>query len=255
MSTYITPGGIAAGIYLNMLEQPHLLIAGATGSGKSVIINGLIYTLLFQGPAQNRLILIDPKRVELIDYRYLPHTAGYASEPGQIITVLNQTVDLLERRFIDMQNRRIKKYDGSDVYIFIDEYADLITTSKKYVLPDLIRIAQLGRAAKIHLFIATQRPTKDIINGQIKVNIDSRIALRCPTGQDSRNIINVKGAENLPRFGKGFYLTPETMIPVMVDIPYIEPEKQLSMINWWMSQTRTPDKPKRRIFSLFRKTG
>ena len=132
-----------------------------------------------------------------------------------------------------MQRARQKLTSEPPIYIIIDEFADLMTTQRKTVLPTLCRIAQLGRAAKIHLILATQRPTRDIVNGQIKVNIDCRVALRCPTAQDSRNIIGVKGAEMLPKIGYGLYLTPDTMQPIPVKIPFVpENEIQNSMNKW-----------------------
>lgn len=238
-----TPGGNAPAICLDMLKQPHLLIAGATGSGKSVLINSIIYTALYSSPANIKFILIDPKRVELNNYKTLPHVIGYASEPEQIETALISAVELMESRFKAMQAVKVKEYSGAHIYVIIDEFADLMTTQKKQTLPLLQRIAQLGRAARVHLIAATQRPTRDIINGQIKVNMDSRVALRCPTSQDSRNIINIKGAETLPRYGQGYYLTPETMQPIKIDIPYITDEtiadrirfytKQLNIIRKW----------------------
>ena len=240
MKYYTTPAGSYPRLCENILNQPHVLIAGATGSGKSVLINSLIYTLLYRGPGQAELVLIDPKRVELVNYSNLPHTIGYSSETSDIINTITGTVDLMERRYSEMQKKRIKLYAGPDVYVIIDEYADLVTTSKKYTVPNICRIAQLGRAARIHLIVATQRPTRDIIDGQIKVNIDSRIALRCPTRQDSRNIINVPGAETLPRYGHGYYLTPDTMIPILVDIP-MTPESELNrLIDHWTRQRPRP---------------
>lgn len=233
---YTTPVGSYPNLCSDILNQPHVLIAGATGSGKSVLINSLIYTLLYRGPGQAELILIDPKRVELVQYSNLPHTIAYSSETSDIINTITGTVDLMERRYKQMQRQRVKLYNGPDVYVFIDEYADLVTTSKKYTVPNICRIAQLGRAARIHLIVATQRPTRDIIDGQIKVNIDSRIALRCPTRQDSRNIINVPGAETLPRYGHGYYLTPDTMVPILVDIP-MTPENELNrLVDYWTRQ-------------------
>ena len=136
-----------------------------------------------------------------------------------------------------MQDKRIKKSKEADIYIIIDEYADLITTSKKDVERLICRIAQLGRAAKIHLIIATQRPTRDVITGQVKVNIDSRLALRVPTAQDSRNIINTKGAELLGKYGQGYYLTPDTLTPQLVDISYIQEAELADRVQWWTSQT------------------
>ncbi len=236
--TWTTPAGEYPRLYGDILGQPHVLIAGATGSGKSVLLHGLIYTALFQSPATVNFVLIDPKRVELAGYKQLPHTLKYASEPDDIRAAVRHSVDLMERRYKTMQKNGQRIYYGADIYIIIDEFADLITTQKKDVLPSLCRIAQLGRAAKVHLIIATQRPTRDIINGQIKVNIDARIALRCPTAQDSRNIITVSGAENLPRYGQGYYLTPETMRPVLVNIPYTDPAALSARVDWWTRQNR-----------------
>lgn len=232
-----TPQGQASSLVLDFINQTHLLIAGATGSGKSVIINNMIYHLLYKSPKQVKLVLIDPKRVELVQYKELPHTLAYASEQVEIINTLQKCVTLMEQRYKTMQKLRIKKTKEEDIYIFIDEYADLITTSKKDVERLIIRLAQLGRAAKIHLIIATQRPTRDIITGQVKVNIDSRLALRVPTAQDSRNIINVKGAELLPRYGQAYYLTPDTLTPQLVNINYIDYYELVSRVKWWTSQT------------------
>lgn len=247
MKEWKTPGGTAAAVCLDMLEQPHLLIAGATGSGKSVLLNSLIYTALYRSPNRCRFILIDPKRVELIDYKPLQHTIAYASEPPGIAATLVSAVDLMESRYKLMQQQRIKKSNAADIYIIIDEFADLMITQKKQCLPLLIRISQLGRAANIHLIAATQRPTRDIISGQIKVNMDSRIALRCPTGQDSRNIINIKGAETLPRYGYGYYLTPETMTPQLIQVPYTQPADIANRVRWWTEQNS--------ILSFLRRPG
>ena len=215
----------------DIIRQPHCLIAGATGSGKSVLLNSIVYTLIQND--KNKMLLIDPKRVELVQYAGLPQTMGYASEPESIAQWLNYALWLMEERYKTMQRARQKLTSEPPIYIIIDEFADLMTTQRKTVLPTLCRIAQLGRAAKIHLILATQRPTRDIVNGQIKVNIDCRVALRCPTAQDSRNIIGVKGAEMLPKIGYGLYLTPDTMQPIPVKIPFVpENEIQNSMNKW-----------------------
>lgn len=237
-----TPGGTAAAVCLDMLEQPHLLIAGSTGSGKSVLLNTLIYTALYKAPHRCNFILIDPKRVELIDYIELPHTLIYASEPPDIIETLNRCINLMESRYKVLQAEHRKKWDDNEhTYIFIDEFADLMTTQKRETMPQIIRLAQLGRAANLHLILATQRPTRDIINGQIKVNLDSRVALRCPTAQDSRNIINTKGAETLPRYGFGYYLTPKGC--ELIKIPMTPPEAIAERVQWWEAQ-----KPHKSIF-------
>ena len=241
-----TPGGTAPRLYLDILQQPHLLIAGSTGSGKSVLINGIIYTALYKAPPQLQFIMIDPKRVELYQYKPLPHCLLYASEPDEIAATLTAAVAIMDDRYKALQAQGLREWSGGHIYIIIDEFADLMTTQKRDTLPQLQRLAQLGRAAHLHLIAATQRPTKDIINGQIKVNMDARLALRCPTAQDSRNIINTKGAETLPRFGFGYYLTPETMRPELVKIPYTDPADLAARVKWWTDQK---DKPRRHWWS------
>ena len=122
MTTWRTPGGIANNSVLDMLKQTHLLIAGSTGSGKSVLINTLIYTALFRSPAAVRFVLIEPKRVELVDYSELPHTLKYASEPPEIITALNASIAEMEARYKRMQAQRQKKsteYDGIQAQAYI----------------------------------------------------------------------------------------------------------------------------------------
>lgn len=230
-----TPPGTVHGLYKLILDQPHTLIAGATGSGKSVAINGIIYTALYQPPQDLQLVLIDPKRVELVKYRKLPHCTTYASEPADIVRTLKKCVDLMEYRYKVMQARGMVKSTEPETYVIIDEFADLMTTNKRETLPMLCRLAQLGRAANIHLILATQRPTRDIINGQIKVNLDCRLVLRCPSARDSVNILDRKGAELLPQYGRGIISTPATY--GLVDIPYIQPAELVARVQWWTAQT------------------
>ena len=191
-----------------MLQQPHLLIAGATGSGKSVVINGIITTALKDSPAAVQFIFIDPKRVELVDYRPLPHTLKYASEPGDMVQALQYAMDTTERRYKAMQSRHEKNYSGGAVYVIIDELADLMTTNRKHVQPLIQRLAQIGRAANVHIIAATQCPLSAVIPTPIKVNFDSRVGLRTRSKQDSRNILGLPGCETLPRYGQGYYMTP-----------------------------------------------
>lgn len=125
--TWETPQGSYYNLFSDMLKQPHLLVAGATGSGKSVVINGIITTALKDSPATVQFIFIDPKRVELVDYRPLPHTLKYASEPGDMVQALQYAMDTTERRYKAMQSRHEKNYSGGAVYVVIDELADLMT--------------------------------------------------------------------------------------------------------------------------------
>ncbi len=234
---YITPGGESPALYSQLINEPHVLIAGATGSGKSVLINSFVARLLMgASPASAKLILIDPKRVELAPLRSLPHCIGYANTAETAKIELIQAVDIMMRRYDEMSRQGVKNYAGAALYIIIDEYADLIVTSKKAIEPLITRIVQLGRAANVHLIVATQRPTREVIAGAIRVNLDCKIALHCATAQDSRNIIETKGAESLPRFGYGYILNPDGL--QAVKIPAID-DKLPALVNYWTSKQCT----------------
>lgn len=220
----------------DMLAQPHLLIAGATGSGKSVLLNSLIYTALCNSPNTAWFVLIDPKRVELAKYRRLPHTMAYACETEDCINALQRVADTMEQRFATMQRNGQTETTEPHIYVFVDEFAPLIISAKKRIEPLFMRISMLGRAAHIHLILCTQRPTRDIITGAVKVNIDARIALRCPTAQDSRNIIGTGEAATLPRYGQAYYLTPQTMQPELLQIMQIDPAEINRVVEVWSCQ-------------------
>lgn len=207
--TYNLPNRPFYSLYADMLRQPHVLIAGTTGSGKSVVINGMMYAALQHSPAAARFILLDPKRVELIQYSKLPHVLLYASEPDTMRRALQQALDVTEQRYKVMQAQGARKYTGPDLYVVIDELADLMTTDKKHVKPLLQRLCQIGRAARVHVIAATQCPLATIIPTEIKVNFDARVGLRTRSAQDSRNILGQACCEDLPRYGQGYYMTPE----------------------------------------------
>lgn len=236
--TWTTPEGNAQNLYLNALGQTHLLIGGTTGSGKSVLVNGLIYTALFRAPSAAQFILIDPKRVELVEYKPLPHVLRYASEPDTMTAALDLAMNTTESRFTVMQSEGVKKWRGGDLYVIIDELADLMTTSRKTVQPLLQRLCQIGRAARVHVVACTQTPISAVIPTQIKVNFDSRFILRTRTAQDSRNLMDRAGAELLPRYGQAYYSTPEYIPPALVSIPMIPDDEISARVRWWMNQAR-----------------
>ena len=198
MRQYTTPSGKTFDLFTDMLSRPHLLIAGATGTGKSVLINGLLYTALYKLPSQTQFILLDPKQVELSAFQRVPHCIAYSDNNRTMQKALELSVTMIEKRFSTMKRRGLKKFDGSHVYVVIDELADLLTTNKKAVEPLIQRIGQIGRAAKIGLLVATQRPTNDVISPRITVNLDCRVGLRTINRQQSRNIIGMSGCELLP---------------------------------------------------------
>lgn len=218
-------------LFDDMLAQTHLLVAGATGSGKSVVINGMIFNAIHEAPKDVQFILIDPKRVELSLYRNLPHVLRYASEPDEMIGALHYALQVIERRYDGMQAARKRKYTGSHIYIIIDELADLMTTARKQVQPLIQRICQIGRAASVSVVAATQCPLSEVIPTPIAVNFDSRVALRTRNAQDSRNIMGVSGCETLPRYGRGFFVTPEGT--ELYEIPMYSDEEIIDLVEAW----------------------
>lgn len=233
---YTTPTGEYNTLYRDMLDQVHLLVAGATGSGKSVVVNGLIYTALYHSPAAVQFILIDPKRVELSDYRRLPHTLRYASEPEDMVQALQYAMNVTETRYKAMQRQGLKKYQGPDIYVVIDELADLMTTNRRQVQPLIQRLCQIGRAANIHVIAATQCPISAVIPTPIKVNFDSRVGLRTRSAQDSRNILEMTGCERLPRYGQGYYMTPEAV--QLYNIPMVPGSEIKRLVDHWRKYGR-----------------
>lgn len=249
MATYETPSGRVHNLFADMLKQSHLLIAGASGSGKSVLVNGLICTALYASPFDTvggkQLILIDPKRTELSPYKNLPHCLRYASEPQDMVEALHYALGVTEQRYRFMEANGLRTYTGADVYVIIEELADLMTTNRRAVQPLIQRLCQIARAAKIHLIALTQCPLVAVIPTPIKCNFDGIVALRTRSAQDSRNIIGVSGAEQLPRYGQCLYLTPDKMKVERCTVPYVDDAEQNRMITWWARQCKPTPAPKK----------
>ena len=201
-------GGQVPALFADMLEQPHLLIAGASGSGKSVLLNGLVCAILRHHPNQMQMVLIDPKKTELNEYAGMPHTLRHATEHGDIIAALDYAMGIVNARYKDMQRRRMRTYDGANVYVIIEEFADLVLTDKKRVLPTVQRLCQIGRAARVHVILVTQCPLATVIPTAIKVNLAAICGLHTATRQQSRNILDMPGLEQLPQYGQCIYQTP-----------------------------------------------
>lgn len=228
---FLTPGGQYYTLFDDMLQQTHILIAGATGSGKSVLINGIMHTALLRSPAKYQFILIDLKRVELADYRSMPHTLRYADNIAAAVSALGEALNIIEDRYCEMQRAGSRKYSGPCVYVVIDELADLMTVNKKAVLPLLQRIAQIGRAANVKIIAATQCPLTSVIPTQVKVNFDTVIGLHTRSAQDSRNILGCTGCESLPRYGQGYYMTPAGL--QLYNIPMYAEAERARILTWW----------------------
>lgn len=200
-------------IYCDLATAPHILVAGATGSGKSVSINTMLCSLLLKhSPATLSLYMIDPKRVELARYRALPHLrAPIATDLDSAERVLQAVHSEMETRFQRLERvgaLHVDELGMGHVVLVMDEFASLMSREgKKRLLPHLQEIARLGRAAGIHMILATQRPTRDVLDGQLKSNCPTRIAFRVPSVTDSRVILDAKGAETLTGAGDGYIRT------------------------------------------------
>ena len=217
----------------DIAKLPHMIIAGTTGSGKSVCTNSIIMSLLYHAaPEEVKLILIDPKIVEFTVYEGIPHLLiPVVTDPKKAAGALNWAVQEMQRRynlFAENSVRDLGDYNAAaaqpdknlepmpQIVIIIDELADLMMTTSKEVEDSICRLAQKARAAGMHLIIATQRPTTDIITGLIKANIPSRIALTVSNQIDSRTILDTGGAEKLLGHGDMLYLPNGKIKPVRV---------------------------------------
>jgi len=233
-------------IFADLSKMPHLLIAGATGTGKSVCIHSLITSLIWRnGPSQLKFILIDPKRVELAYYRDLPHLLTPVINDGKkSINALRWAVKEMERRYeilsdynardiIGFNNQSIKNREPESfmpyLIIVIDELADLMASFGREVEGTIIRIAQMARAVGIHLVVSTQRPSVEVLTGLIKANITARIALQVPSQVDSRTILDMAGAEKLLGNGDMLYMSNDSSKPRRLQGVFIS-EKEIKRI-------------------------
>ncbi len=229
-------------------KMPHVLIAGQTGSGKSVCVNSWISTLLFRAsPEEVRLIMVDPKRVELTPYNGIPHLlVPVIVEPQKVISSLKWAVDEMERRyktFTEVGAKNIESYNNAAgfqsmpyIVIIIDELAEVIMFNPSEVEDHICRIAQMARAVGIHLVLATQRPSVNVITGLIKANIPTRIAFAVSSMTDSRVILDTPGAEKLLGRGDMLYIPPELAKPIRVQGCFVSDNETGKLIEFLKSK-------------------
>ncbi|MDT7018357.1 DNA translocase FtsK [Levilactobacillus namurensis] len=248
-------------VMMDLTKMPHLLIAGATGSGKSVAINGIITSILMNArPDQVKMMLIDPKKVELSVYNGIPHLlTPVVSEPKKAARALHKVVKEMERRYelfsqfgqrkISGYNAFVQKANAEDnqarptlpyIVVIVDELADLMMTVSNEVEDAIIRLAQMGRAAGVHMILATQRPSVDVITGLIKANVPSRIAFAVSSGIDSRTILDTNGAEKLLGRGDMLFQPVDANSPVRVQGAFISDE-DVSNVVAFIKQQQTAD--------------
>jgi len=232
----------------SIAKMPHVLIAGATGSGKSVLLNAWISSFLFRTrPEDLRMILVDPKRVELSVYNGIPHLlTEVIVDAEKIISALKWTVEEMENRyklFAKMGARNIESYNQLEgiekkpyIIFVIDELADLMIFAPGEAEELITRVAQMARATGIHLVLATQRPSVDVITGLMKANIPTRVAFNVSSMIDSRVIIDMPGAEKLLGRGDMLYLPPDKAKPVRIQGPYITEKEVVNLVKFLKSQ-------------------
>ncbi|MFH0776506.1 MAG: DNA translocase FtsK [Patescibacteria group bacterium] len=227
----------------DLAEMPHLLVAGATGSGKSVGINTFLLSLIYQNsPNDLRLILVDPKRVELVPYNGIPHLlTPVINDPEKTISALKWAVGEMTRRYIELSRakvRNIKEYNAKNppekmpyIVIVIDELADLMMVAQKEVEGAIMRLAQMARAVGIHLILATQRPSVNVITGVIKANIPTRLSFAVTSGVDSKTILDSIGAEDLLGQGDMLFIPPGESKPVRIQGSFISTNEVRKVTN------------------------
>lgn len=234
--TYTTPAGETWGLCDYLSEQTHVLIAGTTGAGKTTFLHSQLWSMLIDSPVINQFVFIDLKGgCELGRYERLPHTLYYCENIKKAVNALDGVLSIMDRRYKEMKRAGVWSYSGNNLWIVIDETADLLNSGGRYVLDKLVRIGRLGRAAKIHLLCCTQNPSRSSGGGLPNVlvqNMTCCIALRCRSAIESRQIIGIAGAEKLPRYGVGFMWDASGTREIR--IPYTEPGARQERINYWL---------------------
>jgi S-DNA-T family DNA segregation ATPase FtsK/SpoIIIE len=243
-------------IYSDIAKMPHLLVAGATGTGKTIFLNSVLTSLLYRNPPEMlRLILVDPKRVEMRGYNKLPHLlTPVIFDVNKTIAALKWAIAEMDRRFDilgEKESRNIGSYnekcakDGDEplpyIVFVIDEMADLMATKGKEIEAGIVRLAQMARAVGIHLIVATQRPSVEVITGLIKANITCRVAFQVASQIDSRTILDIAGAEKLLGAGDLLFMSSEYPKPKRIQGPYISEKESKRVLEWIKENNPQPE--------------
>jgi len=238
-------------VYADLAKMPHLLVAGSTGTGKTIFLNSLILSLLYKNsPEILRFILIDPKRVEFPVYNDLPHLlTPVIFDAQKTVNTLKWLIEEMERRFdllseekardLASYNEMVLRNEGEPmpyIVLIIDELADLMAARGREVEVGIVRLAQMARAVGIHLVVATQRPSVEVITGLIKANITSRVTFQVASQVDSRTVLDMAGAEKLLGLGDLLFISAEVSKPRRIQSSYISEKEVKRVVNWIKSK-------------------
>ena len=257
-------------MYTALEEQPHLLVAGATGTGKTIFLNSLILSMLYKStPEHLRLIMVDPKRVEFQHYNEVPHLlCPVIYDAQKTINALQWLAKEMERRFevfSEIPTRNIKSYNANKsviasglqlpyIVVVVDELADLMAAKGKELEAGIVRLAQMARATGIHLVLATQRPSVEVITGLIKANISSRISFQVASQIDSRTVIDTTGAEKLLGLGDMLFLSSKSSKITRVQGPYVSEKEVKKVTDWLGEQAKIVDEPQSALIANLKDT-
>lgn len=223
-------------IYQDMLSSLHVLIGGTTGSGKSTAINAMLYTALQRAPGDDpgcvRLVLIDPKYIELNRYKRLPHTIAHAATEGEWVQAMDAAMEIMDRRYMEMRAQELDLFNGGDMYIIIDEWLPI--AAQKQCALRLRRLVSWGRPAKVHVVLATRTPYATVVPPEVLANLTSSLGLRTQRVKESRAIIGMEGCEKLPPYGRGYWHSPDGI--EIVDLPMCPQERIRARIKFWEDQ-------------------
>ncbi len=235
-------------VFVDLAKMPHLLTAGTTGSGKSMFIHSILVSLLLKNsPETLNLILIDPKRVELIHYQDLPHLLlDPILESKKAINAFQWLTEEMQRRYeilekervrdIDKYNEKVKEKIMPRIVLVIDELADLMVTYGSSIESYIVRLTQMARATGIHLILATQRPSVDVVTGLVKANIPNRICFKVASQIDSRTVLDFSGAEKLIGSGDALFVSSNLSRPIRVQTPFVEESEIEKIVNFWKKE-------------------
>lgn len=235
-------------IIADLADMPHLMIAGTTGSGKTVCVNGIIMSMLFNAsPDEVKFVMVDPKMVEMYQYNDIPHLlCPTVTDPQKVISVLNWVVSEMQSRYTRLSKegvRNIKGYNAKGhkmpyIVVIIDELADLMQVSAKAVESSITRLAQLSRAVGIHMILATQRPSVDVITGVIKANFPARISFKVASKVDSRTVLDMNGAETLLGKGDMLFIRPGDPKPIRGQCSFVADDEILKVMDFIKNQQK-----------------